>query len=249
MTEPNYIRLECTDSTNAYLSRIADTMPHGTVVETWEQSAGRGQRGNSWEAEPGKNLTFSILLRPAHIGARQQFSISEAVSIAIVEVLRRHIANLPVEVKWPNDIYVGSRKICGILIENSLMGTGIAHSIVGIGINVNQKHFLSDAPNPVSLISLTGQESNLDALLDELCRHILETVDTQCRPSMQHTLHRNYISMMWHRNGYHPYIDVATGKAFRAIIANVNPDGMLILVDSDGKHRQYAFKEVSAVID
>ena len=248
MTRPQFIRLDTANSTNSYLSGIAATSPHGTVVSATEQSAGRGQRGNSWESEPGKNLTFSILLHPAHIDAREQFAISEAVSVAIVEVLRQHIPDTPVAIKWPNDIYVGDRKICGILIENSLSGNGISHSIAGIGINVNQAEFHSDAPNPVSLLNVTGTETDLDALLIEVCCEILSTFDTLCRRSMLHHLHRRYLSMMWPGEGYHPYTDAASGTRFSAMIADVLPDGTLQLVDTNGLHRSYAFKEVAAIL-
>lgn len=248
MTRPQFIRLDSVPSTNSYLAGIAATSPHGTVVSADEQTQGRGQRGNSWESEPGKNLTFSMLLHPVHIDAREQFAISEAISVAIVEVLKQHISDMPVAIKWPNDIYVGDRKICGILIENSLTGTVISGSIAGIGINVNQAEFHSDAPNPVSLLNVTGSETELDALLIEVCCEILSTFDTLCRRSMLHHLHRRYLSMMWRADGYHPYTDTATGTRFSAMIADVLPDGTLQLVDTDGLHRSYAFKEVAAIL-
>ena len=127
-------------------------LPHATVVSTYNQTAGRGQRGNSWESEPHKNLTFSVLLKPQHIIAREQFYISEIVSVAIVNTLRKYIIDQPIAIKWPNDIYVNDDKICGILIENTLSGYSISQSIAGIGININQQTFLSNAPNPISLI-------------------------------------------------------------------------------------------------
>ncbi|MCM1517609.1 MAG: biotin--[acetyl-CoA-carboxylase] ligase [Pseudoflavonifractor sp.] len=248
MTRPQIIKLDHATSTNTYLAGIAATAPHGMVVAASEQSAGRGQRGNSWEAQPGCNLTFSMLLRPVHIDAREQFAISEAVAVAIVEVLRQRITDIPVKVKWPNDIYVGDSKICGILIENSITGTAISYSIVGIGINVNQQRFLSDAPNPISLINVTGTETDLDELLIETSCEILSTFDSLCRRSTMPALHRRYLSMMWRGEGYHPYIETATGSPFSAMIADVSPDGTLWLVDTNGLRRSYAFKEVSYVI-
>lgn len=248
MTEPTFIRLDTTASTNSYLADIAATAPHGLVVTTREQTAGRGQRGNTWEAEPGCNLTFSILLRNKGITARQQFAISEAVATAIVKTLRRYICDRPVQVKWPNDIYIGDEKICGILIENSLMGNLIAYSIAGIGINVNQRRFTGDAPNPTSLIRHIGKETDLDTLLIRVTAEILSTVDTLCRPSMIHHLHNEYLSMLWHRHGTHPYRDTASGTTFHARIADVTPDGMLHLIDTLGCRRFYAFKEVTQII-
>lgn len=249
MISPTYIKLEETGSTNSHLASIAATCEHGTVVSTNAQTAGRGQRGNSWEALPGKNLTFSILLRPRHINARAQFAVSEIVSIAIVNVLRRYLSTPEVAIKWPNDIYVGDKKICGILIENSLIGLNIGHSIAGIGININQERFYSDAPNPVSLINLTGQAYDLDNLLDEFCREILslfnqyDTIDY----SVREKLHDVYRSMLWRRKGFHPYA-TPDGKRFDASIEDVSHSGLLTLCDAEGRLCSFAFKEISAVI-
>lgn len=248
MTDPVFVRLDSTASTNSYLAPLAPTAPHGMVVTTREQTAGRGQRGNSWESEPGRNLTFSILLRPTSIAARQQFVISEAVAIAISRVLQRYITDRPVEVKWSNDIYVGDRKICGTLIENSLIGAQIAYSIAGIGININQRQFISNAPNPVSLIQLIDKEVDLDTILLQTTTEILSIVDTLSDEPMRHHVHKTFLSMLWHRHGIHPYRDTATGATFQARIADVAPDGMLHLVDTTGLHRFYAFKEVSQLL-
>ena len=175
--KPTFIRLDTCSSTNSELAAIADSMPAGTVVSCREQSAGRGQRGNSWEAEPGRNLTFSILLRPQLIDASRQFELSMIVSLAIVRSLDSILAQSGCKerctVKWPNDIYIGDRKVCGILIENALSGLSIDRSIAGIGINVNQLVFRSDAPNPVSLIHLTGIEISVGEMLETVAESIM----------------------------------------------------------------------------
>ena len=164
-------------STNSDPAVLDPEAPHGLVVAAREQTAGRGQRGNTWESGPGLNLSFSIVLRPAGIHPARQFCISEAVALAVAETVEEELCRNgvddPVYVKWPNDIYVGDRKICGILIENTITGTHIDKSIVGIGLNVNQREFLSDAPNPVSLIQLTARETPLDSLLDRLTARLL----------------------------------------------------------------------------
>ena len=163
--------LDSCASTNSVLAGCADA-PAGLVIATREQTAGRGQRGNTWEAQPGANLTFSLLLRPAAIPAARQFELSMIVSLAIVDtvdaVLEDAGCPLRAEIKWPNDIYVADRKICGILIENTLTGRSIDRSIVGIGLNVNQTVFLSDAPNPASLCGFTGRAYMLEPLLERL---------------------------------------------------------------------------------
>ena len=162
------IKLEETTSTNTYLDNldVEREQPEGCVVTTYSQIAGRGQRGNSWEAEPGKNLTFSYLLRPDQIAPQEQFVISQAVSMAVVDVLSRYADGF--SVKWPNDIYYRNSKIAGILIEHNLSGMSIARTIVGIGLNINQMQFLSDAPNPISLCQITGVEYDLDKFLYEV---------------------------------------------------------------------------------
>ena len=155
------IHIEETDSTNHWLKEHGEG---NMVVVADYQTAGRGCGSNSWESERGRNLTFSMLIHPENILAKEQFRITEVVSVAMCRMLQSYIYN-KVEIKWPNDIYVGDKKICGILIENRLQGTEIKDSIIGIGLNVNQKEFKSDAPNPVSLYQLTGQETDLEEML------------------------------------------------------------------------------------
>ncbi|MDE6653825.1 MAG: biotin--[acetyl-CoA-carboxylase] ligase, partial [Muribaculaceae bacterium] len=131
------------DSTNNLLAAESHRLSHGTALMARRQTAGKGQRGNSWEAAPGKNLTFSLLLRPQSILASHQFELLQVVAISIVKVLRSQLDTDEIYIKWPNDIYYRDKKICGILIENSISGISIERSIVGIGINVNQDVFTS----------------------------------------------------------------------------------------------------------
>lgn len=245
--EPVYIKLGTVESTSSYLAEHILDNGHGTVVTTREQTAGRGQRGNSWEAEPGKNLTFSILIKPQHIKASQQFYVSEIISIAIVDILQKHIHGKKVLIKWPNDIYINDNKICGILIENSLIGNCIDRSIAGIGININQREFLSDAPNPISLVNITGKETNLEIMLDDVCRQILSYFNKYDNASEFSKLHERYCGVLWRRDGLHPYRDCSTGETFYASIANIATNGMLTLHLSDNSRRIYSFKEVTAI--
>lgn len=238
----NIIDLEECESTNSRLAGIARQSPDGTVVITSRQTAGRGQRGNSWEAEPGKNLTFSLLLKPEQVAAHDQFYISEAVALGIADSLRRYLPGSPVTVKWPNDIYAGDKKICGILIENSLSGNLIGHSIAGIGINVNQRIFVSDAPNPVSTFIITGKELPLDILLAE----VLDAIYDRLRQPVD-LRHSDYLASLWRREGG-DYRDAATGEEFHAVITDVAPTGHLSLLDTFGNTHTYAFKEVRALI-
>lgn len=242
-----YIRLDSAQSTNTELTGRAATLPHGSVVVCRRQTAGRGQRGNSWEAEPGLNLTFSILLRPRVIPPAGSFRLSMLVAIAIARSLQQAIGpEHQVEVKWPNDIYVGDRKLGGILIENSFCGNRIDYSIAGIGINVNQTRFVSDAPNPVSMAMLTHREFNLDELLDRVVSEILDTVGAYEESPDDPALGTAYHSMLWRRNGTHRWHDELAGCDIEAPIRGVAMSGHLTL-DCEPP-RTYAFKEISAIL-
>lgn len=240
------IELEETGSTNSYLKQLSldGEIAEFTVVTTEGQTAGRGQRGNYWESEPGKNLTFSLLVRPVFLEAREQFRISQIVSLSIKEELDRHATGF--SIKWPNDIYWNDRKICGILIENSLSGTVISECIIGAGINLNQRRFESPAPNPVSLVQITGREQSRREFLDGVLKRI-ETYYEALKTGNCEAVIGAYIRALYRRRGFHPYED-SRGK-FRAEIIGVNPDGTLLLGDEEGGVRNYAFKEVAFLPD
>lgn len=241
--------LDSTESTNTWLrERLLQgeepALSHGFVVWCREQTAGRGQRGNSWEATPGLNLTMSMLLSPEGVEAAAQFKISEAVALGVAEAIDPILKpfGLEAEVKWPNDIYVGDRKIAGILIENSLSGRMVARSIAGIGLNVNQREFFSDAPNPVSLNQLTGGEYPLHPLLDSIRRNIKELLEL---PADE--LHRRYTARLWRREGWHKWDDRINDEVITARILDVALTGHITLEPAGSSPRTYAFKEVQAL--
>ncbi|MDE7136627.1 MAG: biotin--[acetyl-CoA-carboxylase] ligase [Muribaculaceae bacterium] len=251
----NVIRLKQTSSTNTAMKGM-DGLEHGTVVVTDNQTAGRGQRGNSWEAAPGKNLTFSVLLEPQNIAARSQFAISRAVALAVADCIAHWLRRDDVRLKWPNDIYVGDDKICGILIENTLEGDRIARSVVGVGINVNQREFMSDAPNPVSMWQIAGMDFDLDILLEDVVNTILSYVAAEdC--SGGHASEREYMERLWHADGFYwfaegnaridgtPVGDNDSRKVFEARIIGIDGSGMMTLQRRDLTLSTYAFKEVS----
>ena len=228
------IHIEETDSTNRWLKAHGE----GTMVVVADyQTAGKGCGTNSWESERGKNLTFSMLIHPTDIPASQQFRITEVISVAICEVLEQYIGD--VSIKWPNDIYMGDKKICGVLIENRLQGNVIVDSIIGIGLNVNQTEFVSDAPNPVSLRQLLGREIDREALLHDF----LETLETVSSSETTYSAYRNKLFRM----GKQAVFSDETGR-FEGTIQDVETDGRLLIKDLSGQARRYAFKEVQFVI-
>lgn len=240
--------LEQTASTNSTMSANADRYGHGAVIAARSQTAGRGQRGNHWESEPGSNLTFSMMLRPTVIEAARQFELSMLVSLGICDALTA-TTGLDFRIKWPNDIYHKDLKVCGILIENVLDGHNIARSIVGIGINVNQKRFLSDAPNPASLKMLTGMDYELGTLLEAICHSILNRFDCYEKDADAKALVLEYHRRLWRRIGIHTWLDTDTRESFDASISAVDLDGTLSLKLNDGSIRRYAFKEVSPIMN
>ena len=232
--EWNIVHIDETTSTNQWLKE------HGEgdmVVVADYQTAGRGCGTNTWESERGKNLLFSVLLHPVEIPAREQFRISMAVSVALCEMLSQYAGDF--SIKWPNDIYWRDCKICGMLIENRVSGQLLAESIVGIGLNVNQRKFHSDAPNPVSLCQIVGREMDCDSLLTDFLRR-LEAV------SRYELLRSDYESKLFRRERLTEYAD-KTG-VFQASLKGVKPDGRLLLRDGEGCDRLYAFKEVQFII-
>lgn len=218
------------------------------ILATRTQTAGRGQKGNHWEAEPGKNLTFSAVWQPKDFPARNQFAISEAVALAVVDLLKAH--ELEAQVKWPNDIYVGDKKICGILIEHSVTGMNLDRTIAGIGINVNQSEFRSDAPNPVSMAQLAATEFPLESLLDEFAV-LLESRLTQISSEEGiGALHDEFKDNMWRFDGGdYPFYDKGLQTEYLGRIVDVEPSGMLLVEDSaSGERHKYAFKEVEFLL-
>ena len=238
------IQLAKTTSTNTWLKNYMPA-PHEdvTVVVADYQTAGRGQGTNRWESAAGKNLLFSVLIHPWHVPISHSFLLSMVGALAIKTALATEVPNL--ELKWPNDIYWHDRKLSGTLIETVLSGSRIKDCIFGIGLNVNQCSFLSDAPNPVSLQQILGRETDRMALL----QRIVNSFEQWLLP-LQHGEYK-YISAHYHealyrRNGFYTYRDA--GGEFDATIVRVEADGHLVLCDRQGRIRTYAFKEVEVVL-
>lgn len=239
-------------STSDELRRMVDS---GRALEPFDairadfQTAGRGQVGNAWESERGRNLLISVYARPKGVDVVRQFVVSMAVAIAVAETAAALLpadARAKVRIKWPNDIYVGDRKLAGILVENRLSGRLIGDTIIGVGLNLNQEVFRSAAPNPVSVKNLSAAESDVEAVAEALVRALRLRL-AMADEGDDAELLRLYWGGLYRADGApHTFAD-ANGR-FEGRIAAVMPDGRLEIVTTGGQRRSYLFKEVEHVI-
>mgnify|MGYP001202673566 CR=1 FL=1 len=240
------IYVQNSSSTNTYAAELVrgNIAPaEGTIIYTNYQSAGRGQKGNKWESEDGKNILCSIILFPDTVMPEDQFIISMAVSLGINDFLSEKIHGC--SVKWPNDIYAGDKKISGVLIENTISDNRIENCIVGIGLNLNQTIFLSDAPNPVSLKMITGQDYDLEPCL----RQLAASLDKRYKQTLAgdyNTIRERFISVLYRRNEWHKY--KAGSIVFEGKIDAVGLKGNLIVEDRKGKKHEFATKEIEYIL-
>lgn len=259
--------IEQTDSTNSLMQRVlrgeqpeyaACLREDIPLLYTTYQTAGRGQTGNVWESERGKNLLLSYLLREPDVNVSEQFILNMTAAIAAHRTIAEWL--LPeqrpmLNIKWPNDIFIGNRKIAGILVENSLCGTKILHSIAGIGINVNQEHWAIAAPNPVSIRMLTGVKVDIDSVIRRFESNLKATL------AMEPDRRCDYYRMnLYRREGYWPFVErevstlptkpasFGTKGQFMARIVDILPTGELVLLDRQGEQHTYHFKQIRYVI-
>ncbi|MDR3366140.1 MAG: biotin--[acetyl-CoA-carboxylase] ligase [Prevotellaceae bacterium] len=227
------------------LELLGQGCPEGTTVAAQRQTNGRGQQNAHWESEAGLNLTLSIALRPAFLPAENMFYLSKIVSLGIAAYLRRE--GIIAAVKWPNDIYVNDEKICGILIEQSICGERIAQSVVGIGLNVNQRQF-AYAANATSMRLCDGKLRDVRREAKALASGILKRYEALKNIERQKDwaeIDSEYAALLYRRSGFFPYR--CGSEAFMASIAAVLPSGELTLQTPDGKQRSFGFKEVEFV--
>lgn len=215
------------------------TIGEGEFVCTGFQTAGKGQPGNSWESERDKNLLFSMYLVPRHIPASEIFLVSQLVSLGIKAALDQFTDGI--SIKWPNDIYWNDKKIGGILIENSLQGNIVNAVVIGIGLNINQQDFKSNAPNPVSLLQITHNEYTIEEILQQVWENIMQLY-TEAKPD---EIRWKYAENLYRRHGFHSY--KSDKDIFNAKIIGVQPDGRLMLETDAGVRKQFYFKEVQFV--
>ena len=228
------LRFDELKSTNVYLyDKISEKHDiSDTVVVAAHQTEGRGMDKNRWESEAGKNLLFSIALNVNFLEASNQFKISQAVSVAIIETLSQFIDNQNLSIKWPNDIYFGDKKLAGMLIQNTIEGRMMGVSIIGIGLNVNQLSFSKDIPNPISLKMITGKDFDLENLLNLLIINIKKSVESLKSEKKQEEINEKYISKSYRFGIWADYFYKNEIKSLK--INGFDKYGRLLLVDKEG---------------
>jgi len=239
------VKLHTTTSTNSYLKEwIQQNTPENfLVITTKEQTQGRGQRGHLWHSEANKNLIFSILLKINQFNIDRQFELNQAISLGIVVVLKKYIPT--VQIKWPNDIMAGDYKIGGILIENTVKSTLIKHSIIGIGLNINQTHFPAHIPNANSLKNIAHKNFDLDILLQEILNSIASFVALFDKNSKKY-LQKEYLKnlYLWHKKSY--FRDSNQNK-FEGVIIGIGTTGKLQIELKSKKIVEFGFKELTFI--
>ncbi|GHA70697.1 biotin--[acetyl-CoA-carboxylase] ligase [Pontibacter akesuensis] len=231
------------ESTNseAYQLLIKNEATEGCTILTHNQTGGRGQRGNSWQAEPGQNITLSVILSPSFVAVRQQFNLNMAVSLGVLDLLREQGLQ-QAQVKWPNDLYFEDKKLGGILIENTINSQSLQHSIVGIGLNVNQRTF--PYPTATSMANVCGHTLDLEKTTMRLLEH-LERRYLQLRSGHTARLKYEYLQALYRYQEQHTFrVD---NREVQGQIVGVGEDGKLAL-EIAGELRYFAFQEISYVI-
>lgn len=236
-----FIHCKKIESTNTFASSLiqSDSVTEGTIIYSDYQSAGRGQKGNRWVSEDGKNLLFSIVLYPGMVQPGDQFIISIFVSLGICDFLKTQIPDC--KIKWPNDIYAGDDKIAGILIENSIISNAIVNSIAGIGLNINQEEFPEELPNPVSLKLMTGKEHDPYFCLKQMA-YFLDLRYKQVISGSWDVLRNEYIASLYQLNRWRRFKS-GTG-IFDGRIVSVTDSGCLKIEEKTRNIREFAFKEI-----
>jgi BirA family biotin operon repressor/biotin-[acetyl-CoA-carboxylase] ligase len=242
----NFVRIKEVDSTNNFLKELASNskpLIEGTVIMAETQYAGRGQQQNGWHAEPDKNLTFSILLKPSFLPVTQQFDLVRAVSLGVFDALQPLLGE-KLKIKWPNDIYYGNRKLGGMLIENMIQGGQIKNAIVGIGLNVNQQDFPDFLPNATSVKQILQQDYDLNTLLSDICRHV-EAYYLNLKAGKNLFVRETYLSRLYWLNEQKEY--KSKEGQFAGTIKNVRDNGILVVENSNHEELEFSLKEIEFV--
>jgi BirA family biotin operon repressor/biotin-[acetyl-CoA-carboxylase] ligase len=241
----NSIHLTVVDSTNSYASEMLRQIRpvEGTIIYTFEQNQGRGQRGNSWHSEPNKNVALSLILHPAFLSGNEQFLLTKIASLAVADLMAELLPkDYDVKIKWPNDVYVDKRKIAGILIENVISENTLQSSIIGIGLNINQTIFETEANNATSLKLLTHKDYNLQTVMESLCG-FLEARYLQLKSNKRDLIDNTYLKRLFNLNEWKNYS--VQDEVFEGRIISVSAIGKLQVELHSLEIKEFALKEIS----
>jgi BirA family biotin operon repressor/biotin-[acetyl-CoA-carboxylase] ligase len=239
----NLVTIKQVDSTNSFLKNLLSNskpVPEGTVIMAEEQYAGRGQQQNTWHSEPGKNLTFSLLLKPHFLPLDTQFDLNRAVSLGVYDALQPLLGN-KLKIKWPNDIYYGDRKLGGMLIENTVQGSQLKDSVIGIGLNINQENFPAGASNATSVKQILQKDYDLTLLLSEICKHT-EVYYLKLKAGRIEFVRNTYLSRLYWLNEVKSF--ECNGEIFNGIVKNVRPNGLLVIENTNRQLLEFNLKEL-----
>ena len=245
MSKKSFIELEKTASTNAFLQEMPEEERVGKVVFAREQTAGKGMGSNSWESEPGMNLTFSMGVDMSFMKAADQFLLSQAVPLGLLDVLDGMLPTESLSVKWPNDLFFGDRKLCGILINSTIRGMEMGVSVVGIGLNVNQLQFQDWPTHPISLKMILGRDVKLEPLLHQLVEAVEQRVQQLRTEDGIAKIKMDYLNRLYRYRTWADY--EVDGQKVRRFITGIDPFGRLETIDESGKKYVYDIKEVKFV--
>lgn len=230
-----------TDSTNNYATRLINTqkVEEGTVVLTFRQSKGRGNGQNVWESEDFKNLTFSLILFPRFLAASSQFLLSQVISLGILDFLKSQTSGAVI--KWPNDLLIHRKKVAGILIENTVMGSTLHSSVAGIGLNLNQTSFPDHLPGATSLMLQTGNNFNPEDALHQILQEIMKWYQ-MLKDGETEIIEQSYLSHLFGMGEKMGFLK--EGHPFEAMISGIDPFGQLLLQTDTGEISAFPFKSV-----
>jgi len=244
----NAIHLTAVDSTNSYATEMLRQIApnEGTIIYTFEQSAGRGQRGNTWLSEANKNVAFSLILHPSFLHADEQFLLTKITSLAVSDLMAEMLDNAApeavVKIKWPNDIYVNGKKAGGILIENTIRENRLQYSVIGIGLNINQTEF-PEGMNAASVKAFSDREFDLKNVVERLCE-FLEARYLQLKTNKRDQLDFTYLQRLYRLNEWKQYSDA--GGTFEGKIVSVSAGGKLQVELHDGV-KEFDLKEIAFI--
>ena len=238
----SFTYFEKLESTNAFLMEIPEKERVGKVVFAGEQTAGKGMGSNVWESQLGENLTFSLGLDLSFLKAADQFLLSQAVPLGLLDVLDTMLFSEQLKVKWPNDLFFGSRKLCGILINSTIHGMDMGVSVIGIGLNVNQMQFEDWPTHPVSMKMILGKETALEPLLQRLVEAVDRRVQLLRTEEGIAKIKDDYLNRLFR---YHTWANYeADGQTVKRYITGIDTFGRLETIDDLGKKFIYDIKEI-----